>query len=155
MWNVPRPGIEHMSPTLAEGLLTTGTPGKSASNVVLIQDSNLGIWDPLQKEERKFEKGKIFFPVHMMHIKMPFGSSFVVIQLLSHVRLFVTPWTAAHQAPLTFTISRSLLKFMSTESVMLSNHPILCHPLLFLPSIFPSIKVFSNDSALHIRWPNY
>ena len=89
----------------------------------------------------------------MMHIIIPSGSSFVVVQLLSRVRLFVTPWTAAHQAPLSFNISGSLLKFMSIESVMLSNRPILCHPLLLLPSVFPSIKVFSNDSALHIRWP--
>ena len=86
---------------------------------------------------------------------MSFGSGFVAIQLLSCVRLFVTPWTAAHQAPLSFTIAGSLLKFMFIESVMLSNHPILCHPPLLLPSIFPSIKVFSNDSALHIRWPKY
>ena len=66
-----------------------------------------------------------------------------------------TPWTAARQASLSFTISQSFLKFMSIESVMPSNHLILCHPLLFLPSIFPSIRVFSNESALHIRWPKY
>ena len=64
----------------------------------------------------------------------------------------MTPWTAAHQASLSFTMSQSLLKFMSIESVMLSNHLILCHPLLLLPSIFPSIGVFSNELALHIRW---
>ena len=69
--------------------------------------------------------------------------------------LFVTPWTAAHQAPLSFTLSRSLLKLMSIESVMLHNHLILCRPLLFLPSIFPRIRVFSNESALCIRWPKY
>ena len=63
--------------------------------------------------------------------------------------------TAAHQSPLFFTISQSLLKFMSIEFVMLSNHLILCHPLLLLPSIFPSIRVFSNESALYIRWPKY
>ena len=67
----------------------------------------------------------------------------------------MTPWTAAHQAPLSFTTSWSLLKFMSSESVMLSNHLILCYPLLLLPSIFPSIRLFSNESALHIRWPKY
>ena len=65
------------------------------------------------------------------------------------------PWTAVCQASLSFTISQSLLQFMSTELVMLSNHLILCCPLLLLPSIFPSIKVFSNDLALHIRWPKY
>ena len=67
----------------------------------------------------------------------------------------MTPWTTAYQAPLSFTISWSLFKFMSTESVMLSNHLILCRPLLLLPSIFPSFKVFSNELALCIRWPKY
>ena len=74
---------------------------------------------------------------------------------LGRVRLIATPWTAALQASLSFTISWSLLRFMSIESVMPSNHLILCHPLLFLPSIFPSIRVFSSESALHIRWPKY
>ena len=73
------------------------------------------------------------------------------VQSLSHVQFFVTPWPAARQAPLSFTISQSLLKLKSIESVMLSNHLILCCPLLLLPSIFPSIKVFSNESALWIR----
>ena len=84
-----------------------------------------------------------------------FLSPFVVVWSLSHVRLFVTPWIAAHQASLPFTISQSLLKLMSIASVMSSNHLILHHPLLFLPSIFPSIRVFSNELALHIRWPKY
>ena len=78
----------------------------------------------------------------------------VVVQLLSHVRLFVMPWTAARQASPSITNSRSLLKLTSIESVMPSNHLILCRPLL-LPSIFPSISVFSNESALCIRWPKY
>ena len=78
---------------------------------------------------------------------------FVVVQSLSCVWLFVTPSAAAHQASLSFPISQSLLKFMSIESVMSSNHLILCLPLLLLPSTFPSIRVFSNDSVLHIRWP--
>ena len=80
-------------------------------------------------------------------------SSSVFVQSLSPVQLFVTLWTAAHQASLSFTISHSLLKFKSIESVMPSNHLILCCPLLLLPSIFPGIRVFSNESALHIRWP--
>ena len=80
---------------------------------------------------------------------------FVVFQLLSHVWLFVTPWTIAHQAPLTFSISQSLLKLMSIELVILSNHLILWHLLLLLPSIFPSIRVFSNELALHTRWPKF
>ena len=77
------------------------------------------------------------------------------VQSLSRVQLFVTPWTAAHQVPLSFTISQSLLKLMSIESVMPSNHLILYCPLLLLPSIFPSIRVFSNESVLCIRWPKY
>ena len=77
------------------------------------------------------------------------------VQFLHHVQLFAIPWTAARQASLSITNSRSLLKLMSIESVMPSNHLILCRPLLLLPSIFPSIKVFSNKSALHIRWPKY
>ena len=82
-------------------------------------------------------------------------TSFVVVQSLSSVQFFVTPRTAAHQASLSFTISQSLLKLMSIESVMPSNHLILCHPLLLLPSVFPSIMVFSNESVLCIRWPKY
>ena len=79
----------------------------------------------------------------------------IVVQSLSRVRLFATPWNAALQASLSFTISRSLLKLMSIESVMPSNHLILCRPLLLLPSIFPIISVFSNESALDLRWPKY
>ena len=77
-----------------------------------------------------------------------FCSKTVVVQSLSHVQPFVTPWTAAHQASLSFTITQSLLKLISIELVMSSNHLILCHPLLFLPSIFPRIRVFSNELAL-------
>ena len=77
------------------------------------------------------------------------------VPLLSHVQLFETPWTAAHQASLSITNSRSLLKLMSIELVVPSNHFTLCHPLLLLPSIFPSIRVFSNESVLCIRWPKY
>ena len=77
------------------------------------------------------------------------------VQSLSRVQLFVTPWTAAHQASLSITNSQSLLRLRSIESVMPSNYFILCCPLLLLPSTFPSIRVFSNESALHIRWPKY
>ena len=77
------------------------------------------------------------------------------VQSLSCVRLFVTPWTAARQASLSITNSRSLPKFMSIESVMPSNHLILCHPLFLPPSMFLRIRVFSDKSALHIRWPQY
>ena len=75
--------------------------------------------------------------------------------MLSHVQLFATPWTAARQASLSITNSRSLLRLMSIESVMPSNHLILCCPLLLPPSIFPSIRVFSSESLLHMRWPKY
>ena len=77
------------------------------------------------------------------------------VQSLSHVQLFATPWAAAHQSSLSITYSQSLLKLMSIESVMPSNHLILCRPLLLLPSILPSIWVFSNESVLCIRWPKY
>ena len=77
------------------------------------------------------------------------------VQSLSHVRLFVTPWTAAHQASLSNTISQSLLKLMSIELMMPSNHLILCHPLLLPPSILPSVRVISRESVLCIRWPEY
>ena len=83
------------------------------------------------------------------------GSVSQSVQSLSRVQLFVTPWTAAHQASLSITNSQSLLKLMSIESVMPSNHLVLCRPLLLLPALFPSIRVFSNESVLHIRWPKY
>ena len=83
------------------------------------------------------------------------GSILISIQSLSRVWLFATPWTAACQASLSIINSRSLLKLMSTESVLPSNHLIFCCPLLLPPSLFPSIRVFSNESILHIRWPRY
>ena len=87
--------------------------------------------------------------------EMSMNSQFSSVQSLSCVRLSATPWTAAHQASQSITNSRSLPKLVSIESLMPSNHLILCHPLLLLPSIFPSIRVFSNESALSIRWPKY
>ena len=84
-------------------------------------------------------------------MKDQFGS----VQSLSHVQYFATPWTTAGQASLSINNTRSLSKLMSIESVMPSSHLILCRPLLLLPSIFPNIRVFSNESALHIRWPKY
>ena len=86
----------------------------------------------------------LLYPVH-----------FSSVQSLSRVRLFAAPWTAAHQVSLSITNSHSLLKLMSIGLVMPSNHLILCRPLLLLPSVFPSIRVFSNESALCIRWPKY
>ena len=87
--------------------------------------------------------------------KKTFSTATLSVQLLSCVRLFGIPWTAAHQASLSITSSRRLLKFMSIESIMPSNHLMLYHPLLLLPSIFPSIRVFSSESVLCIRWPKY
>ena len=84
-----------------------------------------------------------------------FGSCISSVQSLSYVRVFATPWTAARQASLSFTNSRNLLNLMSIESVMPSNRLILYHPLLLLPSVFPSIRAFPNESVLHIRWPKY
>ena len=83
------------------------------------------------------------------------GAQFNSVQSLSRVQLFATPWIAARQASLSKTNSQSLLKLMSIESVMPSKYLILCHPLLLPPSIFPSIRVFSKESVLHIRWPKY
>ena len=85
----------------------------------------------------------------------PLASSPVVVQSLSYVQLFANPWTAARQASLSFTISRSLFKLVSIELLMPSNHLILCRPLLRLPSIFPSVRIFTNESALCIRWPEF
>jgi len=109
----------------------------------------------LQDQERM-----VFFEVWRMNTvkqscsALPSTSPYSFAQSLSRVRLFSTPWTAARQASLSFAISQSLLKFISVESLMLSNHLILCCPLL-LPSVFPSIGVFSNELVLCIRWPKY
>ena len=89
------------------------------------------------------------------NLDLVLDTQFSSVQLLSCVRLFATAWTAAHQASLSIANSRSSLKLISVESVMPSNHLILCRPLLLLPSIFPSIRVFSSESVLHIRWPKY
>ena len=90
---------------------------------------------------------------HQRHLGSPLYT--FVVQLSSCVQLFATPRAAAHQASQSFTVSLTLLKLMSVESVMTSNHLILCCPLLLLPSVFPSIRVSSIESALHIRWPKY
>ena len=102
----------------------------------------------------KFLGSQKLYMNFQLHIGLP-SLRFSSVQSLSRVQLFAIPWTAAHQASLSITNSQSLLKFMSIELVMLSNHLILCRPLLLLPSIFPIIRVFSNESALRIRWPKY
>ena len=91
----------------------------------------------------------------LLYLYFPTSKAAVIVQSLSHVHLFATPWTAARQASLSSTILWSLLKFMSIAVVMLSNHVIFCHPFLLLTSIFPRLRIFSNESALHIRWPQY
>ena len=98
--------------------------------------------------------GSLGLPLEVICITS-FTTVIIIVQSCSRVRLFVTPWTEARQASLSFTISRSLLKLMSIKLVMPSNHLILCRPLLLPPSIFPSIRVFSKESVLHIRWPKY
>ena len=102
-----------------------------------------------EKRGRKAVAGTETPPLEFLH-----QDAFPRMLFGRHVRLFTSPWTEAHQVSLSFTISQSLLKFMSIASVMLSNHLILCHALLLL-SVFPSIRVFSSESALCIRWPKY
>ena len=120
----------------------------------------------LGRNVRPTAKGKVIFFFNWRKIALQCYVSFcctttwisykiISVQSLSCVRLFATPWTSACQAFLSITISWSLLKLMSIESVMPSNHLILCHPLLLLPSIFPSIKVLSTEPVLLIRWPKY
>ena len=112
------------------------------------------IWQKLAHLSRGFPVGLV--PRHYpSQIPKSVNAQFSSVQSLSHVRLFATPWTAAHQASLSIANSPSLLKLMSIELVMPSSHLILCCPLLLLPSIFPSFRIFSNESTLHIRWPKY
>ena len=126
-----------------------------------IQDLCWGMWDlvPWTGIEPKSPELGSRSPSHWIIRKVPYRSffdhHFSLVQSISRVRLFVTSWTAAHQASLSFTISLNLLKLMCFALVMPSNHLILCHPLIFLPSIFPSIRVFSNESVLLIKWPKY
>ena len=117
-------------------------------------ESNEEKWHAISEKQSKYNNfsAKITWARRNWHIISWVLSS---VQSFSRIRLFATPWTAACQASLSITNSRSLLKLMSIESVMPSNHLILCHPLLLLPSIFPNIRIFSNESALCIRWPKY
>ena len=169
--DLPDPGIESASAVLQADSLPTETWGK--------QNGPSGLTDHKSLREEMEEDIAVCFCSHYngwgwatvlspaqspaLSISYIFHKSpiynddalHVVIQSLNHVRLFATPWTAAHPASLSFIISWSLLKFMSIELVMLSNHLILHGSLLLLPSIFSSIRVFSNESALHIRWPKH
>ena len=127
--DLPNPGIKPMSPVLARGFFTL-----SYHHTI----EQFHCW--------------VIYPTRT---KTLICKDFSSVQLLSCVQLFATPWTAARQASLSITNSHSLLKFMSTELVMPSNHLIRCCSLLLLPSIPPSIRVFSNESTLHMRWPKY
>ena len=111
-----------------------------------VPTSKIDFQDKVEKHVRYFHRHCNIINVLLL---------FIVFPSPSHVRLFATPWTAAHQASLSFTISWSLIKLMSTESVMPSNHLILCCPLFLVPSIFPRIRFFSSESILYIRWPKY
>ena len=121
------------------------------------------LWRPLSLAGRPLPSPCVLTYVPSVGVSVLVPSSYkdishfglVVVQSLSHVQLLVTPWTAACQARLSFIISQSLFRFMSIESVISSNHLILCRPLLLLPSTFPSIRVFSNEMDLRIRWPQY
>ena len=151
MWTHPGPGIKPISPELAGRFFNTGPLGKS-SLVLLRWSDILKIWtySPIPKF---CLIQKLFPPVLLRLVCFCITGQSVQlssVQSLSRVQLSVTPWTVACQASLSITNSWSLLKLMSIESVMPSNHLILCHPLLLLTSIFPSIKVFSNESVLHI-----
>ena len=119
---------------------------------VLITSSYPTLCDPMDCSLSGYSVHGILQARIMEWVAILFFSS---VQLLSCIQLFETPWTAARQASLSITDSQSLLKLMSIKSVMPSNHLILCHPILLLPSIFPSIRVFSNESVLLMRWPKY
>ena len=112
-------------------------------------------WRLVHSSKNKFGKNIQVENISRYMLRKIVFNFVVVVQLLSPVWHFATLWTIACQASLFFTVSWSLLKLMSIESVMLSNHLILCHPILLLPSIFPSIRIFSSESALHIGWPKY
>ena len=134
-----------------------------SSGLTLPPSSGLGLnnitskspgWPPLTPP---LLQSLFFLDQHLLFLQIIYHplTHYIVFQLLSRVRLFATAWTAAHQAFLSFTISWSLLKLMSIVSVMLSNHLILCCLLLLLLAVFPSIRVFSKESVLCIRWPKY
>ena len=145
---------------MASILFLLGSPGLDSRPFLMVMTlppyTHVHMYTHIQID-KKYACGIPIFHVEVIRKKKCNWAKYgvVVVQLLSRVHLFVTPWTAACQASLSSTISQSLLKLMSIESVMPSNHLILCRPLLLLPSIFPSIRVFSNASALPTRWPKY
>ena len=132
-------------------LLVTPPSSMKVSDLCLIPDQFKFLWSL----PRFFQTFSVSARHHLVLLMTTTYLDFVVVQSLSRVQLFVNWWTAAHQASLTLTMSWSLPKFMSTESLILSKHLILCHPLLLLPSTFAGIRVFFNESVLRIRWPKY
>ena len=124
-----------------------------ADDTALMAESEEELKSLLMKVKEESEKADIILSIQKTKIMA--SSSISSVQSLSCVQLFVTPWTAARQASPSITNSQSLLRLTSLDSVMPSNHLILCRPLLLPPSIFPSIRVFPKESALHIRWPKY
>ena len=137
---LPSSGVEPRSPSLLVDSLPSEPPAKPSLGSQFKYSSAMATVS--------------CFPFTVLSTHLHFSAWVSSVQLLSCVRFFVTPWTSARQASLSVTNSQSLLKLMSIESVMPSNHLILYHPLL-LPSIFPSIRVFLNESVLRIRWPKY
>ena len=134
----------------------TWTQGRQAEFTLALRDIYFGLLKDLQSKGKMMGKVSSHMEVWGSHYGLYICCLYICCcQSLSHAQLFVSPWTTARQASLSFTISWSLLKLISIESVMPSNRLILCHPLLLLPSIFPSIEVFSSESALCIRQPKH
>ena len=154
MWDLPGPEIKPMSPALEGEFLTIGPPGKFHTFWWGFTEHQIGPLD-LPPFEWSCCTMVCFPHGHQGDLPKPASHPFIVFQSLSHVWSFAIPWTVARQASLSFPISQSLLKLVSIKSVMPSNHLILCRPLLLLPSIFPSIRVFSSESVLHIWWSKY
>ena len=143
--------ILHFGPFLSKMRRRWGWPRRPKFNSMLKSRSISTRWRPSPERHRKTPQ----LNTSISSKKWDINDLFSSVQLLSRVWLFATPWTAAQQVSLSFTSSRSLLKLMSIESVMPSNHLILYRPLLLPPSMFPSIRVFPNESVLCIRWPKY
>ena len=158
-WQKQRLAVKHQETTvtLVTSLFTAAGPSESTADYRHLRQHDQQQWQgggafPFPYHPRVQEQKKRLHGVLRRTLPFPFV---VAVQSLSHVWPFPTPGTVACQAPLSAAISWSWLRFMSVELMMLSNHLILCHPLLLLPSVFPSIRVFSSESALCISWPKY
>jgi len=171
MWISEKRGLKESSVLTFHSRKSTQKQKSSSSNIIVSLASTENHWKSWkwfpQEEEKQRGNHSVGMKIVTFHNKL-LGTILTLqsiwkinterissVQSLSRVQLFATPWTATHQAFLSITNSWSLLKLMSIESVMPSNHLILCCSLLLLPSIFPSIRVFSSESVLHIRWPKY